>query len=124
MADGGTRCAICGAVAEDAHHLTSRGLNLSHLDPNLKVPLCHDCHELQGDDRRHQGIEKPLRSTNPLEIVERSARGVGVFLGRLGAATEFSWCLLLAAACVSWAETLHGVITALDRWNGGWRDVV
>ena len=122
MDPDGHRCDICGKqVRRDAHHLTGRGDDGAQLDDELTADLCHDDHELNHDDLRRLNIDQPLRSSNVLERIERRLARVGIFLARVGEATGFTWCLLLAAACSKWAVELHGAIGALDQWDRGWR---
>ena len=124
MAD--TECCPCGQPAEDRHHLTGRGPDGDYLDPDLAVPVCHDDHELAGEDLRAEGLERPLRApSGPVTAVEQVAYRldrVGVFLGRVAEVVPaLVWVTVLAGHLRRWAEQLWGTARRLDAWDPGWR---
>jgi len=114
-------CAMCGQPADDDHHLTGRGSDGKYLDPELTAPLCHDCHELVGDDLRGEDLEKPLRKVTIPERVAHCLDRTGVLLSRVAEIPPLSWIGRLAGACHRWAWLLWGFVAALDAWNRGWR---
>jgi hypothetical protein len=116
------RCAICGGDPEDGHHLTGRGPDGEYLDPNLIADLCHDDHELAGEDLRQDGLEKPLAGTTIVERVSYQLHRVGVFLARVAEEVPpFRWVASLAVAVRNWADELNRFTSALDDWDAGWR---
>jgi hypothetical protein len=115
-------CVDCGAPAEDGHHPTGRGADLSYLDPWFKVGHCHDDHELVHDDLRSAGLEVAPAGNSFLAELELGLRRVGLFLGRLpGVAVLGDLLVMLARWCASKADGLRLVITALDAGAPGWR---
>ena len=110
----------CGDIAVDRHHPTWRGTDGAYLDPGFKVTLCHDCHELAGDDIRVAQLD---RSAGPtvLETLELSLRRVAVFLARFDASSWAPLALGLARWCLDKADGLAGEIARLDHATPSWR---
>jgi len=118
-------CAVCGKrVRMDGHHLTGRGPDGGYLDDDLVADLCHDHHELVGDDHRQQHIYDPVQSLNVLERLEYRLRRVATFLARVARGTGVGWCTRLAGSLVRWATELRVVIIALDLGCPGWRTII
>lgn len=116
------RCAICGDDGEDGHHLTGRGPDGEYLDPELVTDLCHDDHELAGEDLRQEGLERPLTGTTAVERIAYRLHRVGVFLARVAEEVPpFRWIVRLAVALRNWADELNRFTSALDAWNPAWR---
>jgi hypothetical protein len=121
-------CIFCGEPADDDHDITARGADGRYLDPELKSPLCHSCHELCGDDLYTHGLAVPGGGSTFLESLELRLARLGVFLGRLAEALPeplaplAALIGLLALHLARWREGLHRSIAALDRYSPGWRD--
>jgi hypothetical protein len=123
-----TRCLICGAGECDGHHATGRAPNGRYLDPDVKLPLCHDHHELVGDDWRTLGVgdrkprNLPKQDLSLIEQVELRLRRAAVVAGRLAAEhPDWPWLAALARALKRWADELARHIAAQDRRDPDWR---
>ncbi len=76
-------CVLCQtAEAEDLHHPTGR-IDGRYVDPDFVVPVCHDCHELAGDDLRAEGLERGVTASTTVEAVAHCLDCLGVFCARL-----------------------------------------
>jgi hypothetical protein len=110
------------------HHPTGRGPDGRYLDPNLKLPYCHDHHELSHDDWRALWIDDSERDRQPerrltfIERVERRLRRLAATVGRLAEAhPQHKWWAALARALKCWADELAHHLAAQDRRDPGWR---
>lgn len=107
-----TTCALCDRAAVDRHHLTGRTEG-RYLDPDLVAGVCHDHHELLGDDMRAEGLERPR---GPMGVVRRVAhrlRCVAVFLVRLAGANPDSLWARLGGHLRGWADELDTAVLEL-----------
>jgi hypothetical protein len=123
-----SRCPICGAHGRRAHHPTGRGPDGRYLDPELRLPYCHDHHELAHDDWRTLFIEdrelgqEPNRPLAFIERVELRLRRLAATVARLAEAyPQYQWLAALAGALKGWADELARDIAARDRRDEGWR---
>ena len=121
-------CLVCGDVPCLGHHPTGRGPDDRYLDPDLRLPYCHDHHELCGDDWRTLGVEdskrdrEPERTLSLIERVERRLQRLAATVGRLAEAhPQHTWLTAGARALKRWADELTSFIAALDRRDPGWR---
>ena len=121
-------CLWCGAPAWRGHHPTGRGPDGRYLDPELRLPYCHDHHELCGDDWRVLGIDDSKRGPAPartlplIERVELRLRRLAATVGRLADAhPQHEWLAALARALKRWADELASDVAARDRRDPGWR---
>jgi hypothetical protein len=122
------RCLVCGATECLRHHPTGRGPDGRYLDPDLRLPYCHDNHELSHDDWRLLGIQAgeqghvSERQLAFIERVELRLRRLAVTAGRMADAhPEHRWLAALARALKRWADELARDIAARDRRDAGWR---
>jgi hypothetical protein len=113
-------CVRCGAAGHDQHHPTWRGSDGRYVDPAFTVPLCHDCHELTGDDTRTAGLAGSA-ATSVLESLELSLRRLAVFLARFDAGPCAPLTLGFARWCLTRADELSREIGRLDRSLPAWR---
>jgi hypothetical protein len=124
-------CLLCGQLADEVHHLTARvaGDRSRYLDPDLRMPACHDDHQLFGDDqKRHADLEPSLRNrTTLLDWLEVRLRRLAAFGGRCAEAivNEALKALVgvLAQHMDRWANELARVIAGLDRAYPAWRTI-
>jgi hypothetical protein len=120
------RCLLCPAPAEDRHHLTGRGDDGRYLDPKLSGPVCHDCHELCGDDLNTIASSTPGSSDTFLGSLELALSRTGAFVGRCSQAFPEPLATLLALLAehlVTWASRLRASLAALDQNAPGWRAI-
>ena len=123
-----TGCLICDARSVRAHHLTGRDADGRYLDPDLKLPCCHDHHELAHDDWRILNLQDPSEKEHSdaglsfVERVERRLRRAASFMARLAEAyPQHAWIARTAQALKRWADELARDIAARDRRDAGWR---
>jgi hypothetical protein len=121
-------CLVCTCRGSLGHHPTGRDPQGVYLDPDLKLPFCHDDHELAHDDWRMLRIADPARGGEgavPLTLVERvelRLRRLAATTGRLAAACPgWVWIGELARSFKRWADELALDIRARDQRDPGWR---
>jgi len=120
----------CGKPADELHHPTGRvaGDGSRYLDPDFRVPACHDDHALVGDDqRRMAGLEPDLGRSDAttLDRLEVRLRRAAAFLGRVGEALQVAAGVALMVGLAvhldRWANELTIAIGILDAAAPGWR---
>ncbi len=89
----------------DRHHLTGR-CNGDYVDPFLVVAMCHNHHELAGEDLRAENLERGNQHSSPVAVVAHRLHCVGVFLARLANGDPDSMWARLAVHVRSWADEL------------------
>jgi hypothetical protein len=121
-------CLWCGAAGWRGHHPTGRGPDGEYLDPELRLPYCHDHHELSHDDWRTLEVHASGRSDEPergLCFIERVAlrlRRLAATVGRLAEAhPQYKWLAAGARALKCWADELACFVAVLDKRDPGWR---
>jgi hypothetical protein len=116
--------------AEDWHHPTGRvaGGRSPYLDRGLVAPLCHDDHELVGDDEKRRADREPdlMRpDATSLDWIEVRLRRLAVFGARCAEAVPLEWLRIFIASLArhldAWANELNRTIGALDLSSPGWR---
>jgi hypothetical protein len=120
---GAEPCAMCGEPSVDGHHLTCRGANERYLDPALVAHLCHDCHELIGDDLRQEGLAKPIACASVFEKAAYRLECTAVFLARVAEYLGFAWLDRLARSMRLWAAELRRGVQLLDAHLRAWRQI-
>ncbi len=120
-------CLVCGDPACRGHHGTGRGPDGQYLDPDLRLPYCHDHHELSHDDWRTLEIDDSEQSEEPeqrlcfIERVELRLRRLAATAARLAEAhPQHKWLAAGARAMKRWADELACFIAALDKRDPGW----
>jgi hypothetical protein len=125
-------CLLCGRPADDKHHPTARIADerSPYLDPELHLPVCHDDHELFGDDQKRQAdLETDLATarTTILDWLEVRLRRLAAFGGRCAEAIVNETLKALVAALARhldrWADELARAIAGLDRAYPAWRTI-
>ena len=118
-------CAVCGRVGLwDEHHLTGVDHNGEYLDPEMTVPLCHDHHELIGDDTKTLNIEVPDSPLTEIEKVALRLRRLSVSLARIGSGMDPQPIIsVLLEPLTTWADTLGGAVKRLDQGLPEWRQI-
>jgi hypothetical protein len=117
-------CLLCGKPADAKHHVTWRGRDGRYLDPAFRVPLCHSCHELMGEDRWTEEGTNLVPPQTFLDSLELRLRRAATFLGRLAAnvcGPLGDFLAQLAKHLASWAVQLADALAAFDRYSPGWR---
>ena len=121
-------CLVCGDPACQGNHPTGRGSDGRYLDPDLRLPYCHDHHELFHDDWRTLGIDdckrarEPERTLSFIERVELRLRRLAATVGRVAEAhPQHKWLAALARALKCWADELARDIAVRDKRDPGWR---
>jgi len=126
------RCLICGLPKVAEHHPTARiaGDHSPYLDPELHLPVCHDDHELLGDDQKRMVDLEPTLSdelATVLDWLEVRLRRLAVFGGRCAEAMvneTLKACVAdLAQHLDRWADELARAIAGLDRAHPAWRTI-
>lgn len=126
------QCLLCGLAAAERHHPTARvaGDRSPYLDAELRLPVCHDEHQLFGDDqKRDADLEPDL--TDPgatsLDWLLVRLRRLAASGGRCAEATSNetlkAFIALLAAHVERWANQLATAIAGLDRAAPAWRTI-
>src|SRR5205823_13197345 len=124
-------CLLCGRPADEDHHLTARvaGDRSPYLDPDLRLCVCHDDHQLFGDDQKRMvDLEPNLRErTTFLDWLEVRLRRLAAFGGRCAEAIVNEALKALVAVVAQhldlWANELARVIAGLDRACPAWRTI-
>ena len=115
-------CVICGSPAADLHHLTGRCADGSYLHPRLTAPLCHDDHELCGEDLRDEDLERPCADTSEIGQLAYGIARVATFLARaVEADPGKAWLEPIAEMFRECEETVYAHIRALDDHDPDWR---
>jgi hypothetical protein len=112
----------CGQKAADLHHPTWRGRDGRYCDPALRVPVCHDCHELAGDDARSAGVSINAAETFPEQLAVW-LRQLGLFFARVEAEPWATVAKALATALADRADRLEAFVRLLDGCVPQWRQV-
>ena len=118
------RCLLCSEPPEDNHHVTGTDAGDAYLDPGLTGPLCHDCHELVGDDAHTAGMPTPETTDTFLGSLKLRLSRTASFVGRVAECLPepfASFFALLATHLARWAARLHDSITVLDENLPQWR---
>lgn len=113
-------CAFCGVVAVNAHHLTGRAPDHTHLHPDLTVDLCHRHHVLIHNDLRAQQIDTPAL-VNPWTVtgrVEYTLRRIAIFIARYAQAADNPIWSKIAALLESLADDIGYVDLDLHPLTG------
>ncbi len=121
-------CLLCGAAGCHGHHPTGRDPDGRYLDADLRLPYCHDHHELSHDDWRTLDIrdgergQKHERKLAFIERVELRLRRAAATVARLAEAhPQHKWLASLARVLKRWAGELASDIAARERRDAGWR---
>jgi hypothetical protein len=113
-------CVICGRPSVDYHHVTQR-----QIDPDVVLPLCHDHHELMGDDWHTAGIPPETEAPTVLHQLELGLRRWAMLIGRAAVhpllAPAAPLLRVLAAWMAKWAARLRACIAGLDQACPEWR---
>src|SRR5437016_6562248 len=116
-----TPCVFCGAPSVAGHHPTGRDSDGRYLDPDFKVPACHDDHYLTHDDWYAFGLDNSAGLRTSIEIMEMAMRRLGVLCARLTPQGE------VFAGLARWfarnADLLRELIDTFDQRCPGWRAV-
>jgi hypothetical protein len=118
------RCPLCERPRQRRHHVTGRGADGRYLDRKAVIGLCHDHHELIGDDWRTAGADDEKADETFLGSLELRLDRAAMLAGRVAqeAPPPFSWVFqVIATLLASWAASLAGSLTVLDRYSPGWR---
>jgi hypothetical protein len=117
-------CVICGVPADDPHHYGGRNHESCYLDPHATAPVCHDDHELLGDDMRAEGLEAPCVGTTVLEELAHRMEGFAVLMARVAEVRpDDRWLANLASASRIWADDAHELVRRFDELLPDWRAV-
>jgi hypothetical protein len=117
------RCIFCGRPVERIHHPTGKDKHNRYLDRQFTVPVCHDHHELLGDDRHTLDLETPGAPLTWLDRVELRLRRLAVDAARLATSHPNNrWIALAAELLVRWAGELAAFRRHLDERDPGWRE--
>ena len=115
-------CPFCGGRPAFMHHPTGRDHQAHHLDPDLVLPVDHDCHCLAHDDWWREDLEKLDGPKTIVEYVAIRLRRLAMNLGRIdiymGGGTFWG---LLANAMQRWADGLDDHVRMLDERYPDWR---
>ena len=120
----------CGRPADELHHPTARvaGEGSPYLDPDFRVPACHDDHALIYDDQRRMADLEPDLGRDDVTILDRlevRLRRVAAFVGRVGEILQIAGLIALVAGLAThverWANELAVAIAILDSSVPGWR---
>ena len=120
----------CGKRADELHHPTARvaGDGSPYLDPDFRVPACHDDHALAGDDQLRMTDIEPNLSREDATILDRievRLRRVAAFGGRIAEVLPVAALVALIAGLAThldrWANELASAIGILDAAMPGWR---
>lgn len=117
------RCIYCGRPAERRHHPTGKDHEDRYLDREFTVPVCHDHHELVGDDRRTLGLEVSERPLTWLDRVEVRLRRMAIDAARLAHRyPDNVWFRRAAELLARCAGELAAFRHHLDARDPNWRD--
>jgi hypothetical protein len=116
-------CFRCGSTRAELHHVTLRDGAGVRLDPDLVVPLCHDCHWQDHDFLRALGLQYAEGGLAIVERVELRLRRVAVFGYRMSKGDPASFWYRLANAAAQWADELRAHTSRLDQTTPEWREV-
>ncbi len=120
----------CGRPADELHHPTARvaGEGSPYLDPDFRVPACHDDHALVGDDQIRMADVEPRLAQDDTTILDRlevRLRRTGAFVGRVAEALKIAVVVALVVGLATylerWANELAAAIGILDSALPGWR---
>jgi hypothetical protein len=120
----------CGQPADELHHPTARvsGDGSPYLDPDFRVPACHDDHALIYDDQRRMADLEPDLARDDVTILDRlevRLRRVAAFVGRVGELLQIAALVALVVGLAThfegWANELGTAIAILDSAMPGWR---
>jgi hypothetical protein len=115
-------CAFCGSAACDLHHPTGKDADNEYLDPDLRIPVCHNDHELIHDDWHTLGLHDALPGLSRLELIELGLRRLAIATSRFAEAhPDWSWAAGIAVAFGRWADELAAELRARDARDPGWR---
>lgn len=121
---------FCGRPADELHHPTARvaGDGTPYLDPEFRVPACHDDHALAGDDQLRMADVEPDLAREDVTIIDRvevRLRRVAAFSGRIAEVLPLAALVTLIAGWGThlerWANELASAIAILDAAMPGWR---
>lgn len=116
-------CEFCGGPIQRRHHPTGRDEHGGYLDPEFRRPLCHDHHELVGDDLYTLELVRTPGHLTWFERVEIRLRRWAAYCARLDQASPTpSVYGLLASVLERWANELARAIRLLDELFPEWRE--
>ena len=111
-------CILCGETAPETLRLVSRSLLEGHHvlgvsnDPNLRVPVCRNCHAKTTEAMHAAGVDlRHIPSRTILEVIVSILRALGAFFHAL------------ADTLFAWADRLLALIRALDTRYPQWREL-